>query len=453
MTEEEKSNNKIRNNSHYIKWGITAFAVIACAILFYFGLDYFAALLDALGDLMRILSPFILGMIIAYLLLPITSFYERKLCRPLTKKLYKNNPKKTGRKMARSLAVLLAEITMVLIVAALLYQIIPQLYSTISEIIANAPEYLQSAYKGAERLLRNNPAIEQYANKIFGNINENLLDWAQNTVLPSMENVIANITNGLVYAIRAVYVIVVGIIVSIYVLFNRENWSAYWRKILYSIVKVNTAKEIIKAVEFTDDTFMGFIKGKLLASAIIGVICYFGCLILRIPYAPLIAVIIGVFNIIPFFGPYIGAIPCVLLVLLVDPVKCLVFIAFVVVLKMFETNILSPKILGETVGINGFWVIFAIILGAGLFGFWGMLLGVPVFVIIYNMIGGLVDMGLKKKDIPSDIKNFKKLDYIDPETGEFIKHKQKVLEEMCVEPLEEEAEKTEEKPKEEKKEK
>ena len=161
---------------------------------------------------------------------------------------------------------------------------------------------------------------------------------------------------------------------------------------------------------------MGFINGKLLDSAIIGLICYIVCAILKMPYALLVSVIIGVTNIIPFFGPLIGAIPSAFIILLVDPLKCLIFVIFIVILQQIDGNIIGPKILGSSIGINGFWVMFSIILGAGLFGFWGMLLGVPVFVVIYTGITDLVEKKLKKRDLPVDSHNYADLDHIDPIT-------------------------------------
>ena len=169
---------------------------------------------------------------------------------------------------------------------------------------------------------------------------------------------------------------------------------------------------------------MGFITGKLLDSAIIGAICYIGCLIMNMPYALLVSVIIGVTNVIPFFGPFIGAIPSALLILLVDPWKCLIFIIFIIILQQVDGNIIGPKILGGSIGINGFWVMFSIILFGGLFGFWGMLLGVPVFVVIYTGVTRLVDKRLKKKDLPDDPDLYSDLDHIDPESGTMIMRKQ-----------------------------
>ena len=184
---------------------------------------------------------------------------------------------------------------------------------------------------------------------------------------------------------------------------------------------VEMAKKIMEGLDFTDRTFMGFINGKLLDSAIIGLICYIVCAILQMPYALLVSVIVGVTNVIPFFGPFIGAIPSSLIILLVDPIKCLIFVIFVILLQQLDGNVIGPKILGNSVGINGFWVMFSIIVGAGFFGFWGMLLGVPVFVVIYAAINGCVTRKLKRSDLPWEAADYRDIDYIDPVSYQPVK--------------------------------
>ncbi len=407
--------------SQYIGWGVTAFAVIACGVLFYFGIDYMGSVINALSKLMGILSPFIWGLVISYLLIPSMMLYERKLFKPLAARLSKTRLRiKKDSRLPRVLSLILAEIVMLLIIAALFYLIVPQVYDSISAIVTNSPSYFDSAYSTIDNLLKDYPEIEQYATKIFGNLTDALTKWGTNTLLPSMENIVANITNGVVYVLKGLYNVVIGMIVSVYILYNKEPFIAHYRKILYSIFSPARAKHIISALRFADKTFMGFISGKLLDSAIIGVLCYLGCVTLKMPYALLISVIVGVTNVIPFFGPFIGAVPSALLVLLVDPKMCLWFIIFVFVLQQLDGNVIGPKILGTSIGINGFWVLFSIVLFGGIFGFWGMLLGVPVFVIIYTALEMLIDRKLKRQKLPTDANEYMNLDYIDPETLELI---------------------------------
>ncbi len=405
--------------SQYVGWGVTAFAVIAAGVLFYFGIDYMGNVMSALGKLMGILSPFIWGLVISYLLIPSMMMYERRLFKPLAARINKTKPRiKKDSKLPRVLSLILAEIVMLLIITALFYLIVPQVYDSISAIITNSPSYFDTAYSAIDNLLKDYPEIEQYATKIFGNLTDALTKWGTNTLLPSMENIVANITNGVFYVLKGLYNVVIGIIVSVYILYNKEPFIAHYRKILYSLFSPEHAKHIISALRFADKTFMGFISGKLLDSAIIGVLCYLGCVALKMPYALLISVIVGVTNVIPFFGPFIGAVPSALLVLLVDPKMCLWFIIFVFVLQQLDGNVIGPKILGTSIGINGFWVLFSIVLFGGIFGFWGMLLGVPAFVIIYTALEMLIDRKLKRHKLPTDANEYMNLDYIDPETLE-----------------------------------
>ena len=403
--------------SQYIGWGITAFAVIAAGVLFYFSIDYMGDLVKAIRSLMGILSPFIWGLVISYLLVPSMMMYERKLFRPLVASIKKRRPKvKLSKKLPRVLSLILAEIVMLLLITALIYLIVPQVYDSISAIITNSPAYFESASKAIDNLLHDFPEIEMYATKVFGNITEMLTKWATNTLLPSMENIVTNITSGVFSVVKAVYNIAIGMIVSIYILYNKEPFIAHYRKALYCIFKPEKARKISSALRFADRTFMGFIVGKLLDSAIIGMICYVGWVVMRMPYDLLISVIIGVTNIIPFFGPFIGAIPSALLVLLVDPKMCLWFVIFIIVLQQIDGNIIGPKILGTSIGINGFWVLFSIVFFGGLFGFWGMLLGVPTFVIIYTAIERTVNRKLESRQLPTDASVYANLDYIDPVT-------------------------------------
>ena len=411
-----------RWDKKYLYWGITAFCVVAAAILFYMALNYIGAVGSAISALVKILSPFIWGLVISYLLGPLVRTLENKLFRPLASKLYKKNKRSDGHGFARGMSILFSEIIMLAVIAALIYLIIPQLYSSIETIVVNSPTYIDNGTQWLTRLLEDYPEIEQYAVQALGDVNEFLANWLKNSVLPGLGNLITNVGTGVYYVVMAVYNLVIGIIVSVYMLGSKETFKANAKRVMYSLFSVETVKKIFDGLDFTDKTFMGFINGKLLDSAIIGLICYIGCILLRMPYALLISVIVGVTNVIPFFGPFIGAVPSALLVLLVDPFKCLIFVIFIIVLQQVDGNIIGPKVLGSSIGINGFWVMFSIILGAGLFGFWGMLLGVPVFVVIYTLINNLIDRKLKRSDLPYETDDYMDVDYIDPATLQPIRH-------------------------------
>lgn len=412
---------KFRWDKKYLHWGVTAFCVIACAILFYMALSYIPDIGKAISAFFGILSPFIWGLVITYLLAPLMKRLDRSVFRPFTAWLCKKSKKRDGRKLARGLSVLVSIIVLLAILTLLIYLIIPQLYSSIETIVVNSNTYVSKITGWVEKQLADYPAVEEYVTDALDRFNEGLIDWLKDTVLPGLGNIVTNVAGGLVIFFRGVYNLIIGIIVSAYILSNLEMFSAGCKRLLYCIFTVEAADKLVDGIRFTDRTFIGFITGKLLDSAIIGILCYIFCAIAGMPYALLVSVIVGATNIIPFFGPFIGAVPSALIILLVSPVKCLIFIIFIIVLQQLDGNFIGPKILGSSIGISGFWVMFSIIVGAGLFGFWGMLLGVPVFVVIYTIIDKAVTRKLERSDLPSTNEEYLDVDRIDPITRRIMR--------------------------------
>ena len=403
-----------RWDKKYLYWGITAFCVIACSILFYMALNYMDELKQGLTKLLEILSPFIFGLVIAYLLNPLVKLLHNRVLGPFCEKVLRMGKK--GSSVARMIAVILAEIFMLALITGLFFLIIPQLYSSIETIVVNSPTYIESLTNWATKLLADYPEISSYVAQTLGDVNTNIMSWLQTTILPKLGSLLSNVGTGVRYVVTTVYNLVIGVIVSVYVLYDMEGFKARAKRLLYSIMSVESAKKFLDTLRFIDRTFIGFLNGKLLDSAIIGLICYIFCVIFKMPYALLVSVMIGVTNIIPFFGPLIGAVPSAIIILMVDPVKCLIFVIFVILLQQLDGNFIGPKILGSTVGISGFWVMFSIIVGAGLFGFWGMVLGVPIFVVIYTFFNEGIKKRLQRSALPVEEKAYEGVDYIDPVT-------------------------------------
>ena len=319
------------------------------------------------------------------------------------------------------LSVLLSIVVLLAVLTALVYMILPQIYSSIETIITNSPVYLENLNNWFDKVLTDFPALQDFVDKQLGEVNDNFTSWLTEKVLPQVGSFVTNLTSGVYTVFRTVYNLVIGIIVSVYLLSDLEHFGAAFKRLLYSLFSIETAEKLLDGIRFTDRTFMGFINGKLLDSAIVGLICYIFCAVVQMPYALLVSVIVGITNIIPFFGPLIGAIPSAFIILMVNPFQCLIFIVFVIILQQIDGNFIGPKILGSSVGISGFWVMFSIILGAGLFGFWGMLLGVPVFVVIYTVINNAVERRLRRGDLPVEVEEYRDLDHIDAVTRESIK--------------------------------
>ena len=411
---------RFRWDKKYLYWGLTAFFVIVASVLFFELITNLPRLSGIFSALITILSPFIWGLVIAYLLWPLTGLLQRNVFEPLARLLF--DKKGTEEKIftfSRALSVLFSIIAMIVALAAVLGLIVPRLIDILQTIVVNSQTYANTVYGWIERLLADYPELEQFMTATVGNVSESVTDWI-NRILPELQDFLGNVTSGVVSVVKGVYNVIIGMIVSVYLLYNKEVFVAHLRKLLYCIFALEASERIIKAVEFIDQVFIGFLSGKILDSFIIGVICYIGCLIMKIPYALLVSFIVCITNIIPFFGPFIGAVPSAIIILMEDPIKCLVFLVFVVVLQQLDGNVIGPKILGNSVGINGFWILFSIIVGTGLFGFIGMLLGVPVFVIIYTGIKALADRKLERSGLPTDTAYYRRLDYIDPETGEAV---------------------------------
>ena len=407
-------------DKRYFYWGVTAFCVIAASLLFYFAVSKISVISGALSALVRILAPFIWGLVICYLLSPLMRVVENRVFLPLSRKLYRKS-KKSGKGFARALSVLFCEIVLILILVALVYLILPQVLGSIQTLIQNSGTYLDNLSVWADGLFKDYPLLDQYIGKMLENFNTNLGNWVQTTLLPQLGNLVTSVTSGVYGVARSIYNLIIGIIVSIYLLNDKEGFVAAVKRLGYAVFSVETAERIRVGLNFVDKTFMSFLNGKLLDSLIIGIICYIVCSILQMPYTLLVSVIVGVTNIIPFFGPLIGAVPSALIILMVTPTKCRMFVIVVIILQQIDGNIIGPRILGNSTGITGFWVIFSIILGGGLFKFWGLLLGVPVFVVLYSLVTNLIVKKLKRSDLPWELKDYEELEYIDPATLQVVK--------------------------------
>ena len=408
-------------DKRYLYWGVTAFCVIAAALLFYFAVGNITVFGGAISRLVSILAPFIWGLVICYLLSPLMRSVEGRLFLPLARKLYRRNKKNDGHRFARILTVIFCEIVLILVLVALVYLIIPQMLSSVQTLISNSGAYIDNLSGWADGLFANYPVLDDYLGGFLDNFNTNLGNWIETTLLPRVGSVVTSVTSGVYGVAKSIYNLIIGIIVSIYLLSDKEGFVAAVKRMTYSVFSVETADRLRNGLNFVDRTFMGFLNGKLLDSLIIGIICYIVCSILQMPYTLLVSVIVGVTNIIPFFGPLIGAVPSALIILMVDPTKCLIFVIFVIILQQIDGNIIGPRILGNSTGITGFWVMFSIILGGGLFGFWGLLLGVPVFVVIYSLVTNLIVKKLKRNDLPWELEDYKELEYIDPATLQVVK--------------------------------
>ena len=375
----------------YLYGMLAGFGAIALSIIFFFLIYRFDGFGSAISTLTGILMPFIYGAVIAYLLKPVCNTIEAFLRRFIPEKM---------KGLINALSVTFTILFGLLLIYALCMMIIPQLITSVTTLYYTAQANITKFMYWANHLefIEKNEQIMELLNSAYAALNTNLDTWIKNTLLPSMQNILSGAALGVLNVVVVLKNLVIGIIVAVYMLASRKRFVQQGKMVLYSVVKPRWASLITEEVKYADKMFGGFINGKILDSAIIGVLCYIGCLIFKFPSALLVSVIIGVTNVIPFFGPFIGAIPATLLILIQNPIKALWFVLFVLVLQQLDGNIIGPKILGNTTGLSSFWVLFAILLFGGLWGFVGMIVGVPLFAVIYDVIKKLVIHGLRRND-------------------------------------------------------
>ena len=373
----------------YLYGMLAGFGAISLSIIFFFLIYRFDGFGDAISTLTGILMPFIYGAVIAYLLKPVCNTIEAFLRRFIPEKM---------KGLINALSVTFTILFGLLLIYALCMMIIPQLITSVTTLYYTAQANITKFMYWANHLefIEKNEQIMELLNSAYAALNTNLDTWIKNTLLPSMQNIVSGAAIGVLNVVTVAKNLIIGIIVAVYMLASRKRFVQQAKLVLYSIFKPRWAELIKEEVKYADKMFGGFINGKIMDSAIIGVLCYIGCLIFKFPSALLVSVIIGVTNVIPFFGPFIGAIPATLLILIQNPIKALWFVLFVLVLQQVDGNIIGPKILGNTTGLSSFWVLFAILLFGGLWGFVGMIVGVPLFAVIYDVIKKLVIHGLQR---------------------------------------------------------
>ena len=417
--QEERS--KLRD---YIQRGISAFLVILAGIICFFIFLRFESIAKAIGTIAEVLAPIIYGFVLAFLLNPIVKRVEGWVT-PGLKKLLKKE--EGAQKTARSIGIFSGLIVAIVVVVALLNMLIPELYKSIKDLVITLPEELGQWGKDINTLIKGHSTVDTLVKSLLiqgqdaiGNWVENdLMSWVQNDLFKQTNQIITGVTTGVISVVNVVLNILVGVIVSIYVLYSKEKFASQSKKIVYAMMKPTKANNLIHIAKKANTIFTGFIIGKIIDSAIIGALCFIGLSILKMPYTLLVSVIVGVTNIIPFFGPFIGAIPSAILIMLVDPLKGLYFVIFVLLLQQLDGNIIGPKILGDSTGLSSFWVIFSILVSGGLFGFAGMIVGVPTFALIYYIIKMYIQQKLEQKKLPTDTECYTETNYVDEE-GNFI---------------------------------
>ena len=399
----------------YIAAGVTAFLVISAAIILNFLITRHDTVFSFLGSVGHILRPIFMGMILAFLLLPV----HRRMMQFFASVLPEHvKQKPLCRRLTNYLSILISLMLAALLIYLLLAMLLPQLYWSVIGFIREIPHHFNDIQNWLLTFLEDNPEIQStvlyyykeataslqqwLSSDILPNLESatTALNWLRNEVFPSLTGVVVGLSTLVATTTTLLTDLLIAVIASVYLLARKDIFAAQSKKIVYSLFPTKWGDMIVAETRSAYRILSGFINGKLLDSLIIGIICFVACQIFKFPYPTLIATIIGVTNIIPFFGPFIGAVPCSILILLVSPIKCVYFVLFILALQQFDGNILGPKILGDSTGLASFWVLFSILLFGGLFGFAGMVMGVPVFAMFYSIMRRLVYRGLRKRGLP-----------------------------------------------------
>ena len=360
--------------------GLSNLVVICVGVLLYQGVTHFAQIKAVVGEFVDVLQPFIVGFVVAYLLNTPINYFEKKVF-----------PKFKNPRLPSLITVYLLALVAI---AVLLQLVLPQVGSSVANLIGNLSGYLENVNVMAQDIIERFHIEGEGLTGLVADY-QTIINRAAEFITASVPNLLnfgIAVGNGLVTALTA-------LIASIYMLAGKDRFVAQMKKLVFALFPVRQSGRIMDVAKRANHIFVSFINGKIIDSAIIGVLCFALTLLLRIPYAELVSVVVGVTNVIPFFGPFIGAIPCIMILLMVDPWAALRFLIMILALQQFDGNILGPKILGNSTGLSALWVLVGIVVGGGLFGFMGMLLGVPTFAVLYSLVREWSDRKLMEKGI------------------------------------------------------
>lgn len=415
---------KHKIDKKYWQIGMCLFLTALAIMLTFFVIYRFKSIKEGISTLFKILAPLIYGLILAYVMTPLLNFYENRLVIPSFKKfkLFKNSSEKSFNKKARTTSVTITLLSVLLILYLFFAAVIPQVYKSIQSIVSNYSVYSNNLYKWLMGISKKNPEISRILSRMIKNYSSETDDWLSDQLLPAIQTffpdiktIAISLSESLIGFGKFIWNFVIGLIISLYVLASKEKFAKSSTKLLYATFENRTANVILEATRFTHHKFIGFLSGKVVDSLIIGMLCFIVCTILQMPYTVLISIIVGVTNIIPFFGPWFGAIPSLIIILMVDPKKALIFLIFICVLQQIDGNIIGPKILSESTGLSSFWIIISITIFGGLFGVPGMIIAVPLTAVLFAGINSLANKKLVNKSLPVEEDFYKEIGSISEE--------------------------------------
>ncbi len=411
-TAEESNKFSFRHARDFQGQAIAAFFVIGAALLLYFLLLRIHVVTDILGALMSALSPVVFGFVFAFVLTPAVRFFQKHFLRLLKKIVKKNKKKRNLEKIARRLSVLWVILLVVGVIISLLFAIIPEFLNSVSMLAKNLPNYASSLLVYAERILENHPEISKVVTPYLENLTEYVEDFLSGYLSSILTTAYNWVSTGVVTVFLILYNVLLGLIISVYLLVDTEYYLGLGKKFVFAALPKKKAAVLLRTMHKANRIYSGAILGKILDSVVVGMLCFINTMLLSLffptlsEYSFLVSLIVGVTNIIPFFGPYIGGIPSTLLIMCINPLHGLIFAASLVVLQQFDCNFLEPHIVGDKIGLKPLFVLVACLAGGGLFGIVGMLIAEPTFALFYSLLKSYLEIRLEAKQLPVETENY-----------------------------------------------
>lgn len=385
---------KINWNNKYTTVAAYSLIVLAISIIFFIIISQLDIFTNMLGEQLSFFQPVIMGLVMAYLFNSILEFIENRV-------LVRKTNLSRGKKSTRIISLIITYIIVLVLVYLFLYFILPELIASIVGLANDIPGYITNISRTVTDLMSQlnlTDEINVFILEKWNEVMNTMVDFATE-LIPLLGATVRSIFS-------SIWNVVIGLIISIYLLIDKERYLALSRKVTVSLFSERIARRILELTKRADNIFGRFLSGKIIDSAIIGVLTFIVLTITSMPFKTLISFIIAVTNIIPFFGPFIGAIPSFFLILFVSPVKALWFLLIIFLIQQLDGNVIGPKILGDSLGISPFWILFSLLVTGKLLGFIGMILGVPLFVFIYSILKEFMEDRLERKGLPTETEDY-----------------------------------------------
>lgn len=390
---------RYRWDKKYLYWGITAVAVIIVAMLAFAAIFRFDMLWGMVGFVLSIFTPVLYGFAFAFILNPVVKNLNKLFMKTVFKKA---QYRRRAEKISRALSIVISILLLFIVITVFSLMLFPQLVTNIMGFYNNFEGYYTNFTGWLDGIVKQDSQSGEFFLQAIEQSKQMLQNWMTTDLVPQLQNLATNMLSGLWNVFMVLKDVIIGLIIAIYFLFSKEKFCAQCKKLAYAILPRRRADSLIRNTRETSTVFGSFITGQIIDALIVGVLCFIGMSILRLPYPPMISVIVAITNVIPFFGPYIGAIPSAILILLVDPLQAVYFVIFIIILQQIDGNVICPRILGGTIGLNGFWIIFSIVVFGALFGMVGLIIGVPAFAMLYTWLKRWVARRLSRRSLPQD---------------------------------------------------